>query len=129
MSNDKKIIISPYCYPGLKLNESEKSKIRSLPRTRLDKDTVLKIISEECQISISDIIDKTRKREIVDARHIFCVIARKYMKFTLTSIGNIIGSRDHTTISYSIKKFEDRVECEDVYRDKVRRIYEKLGIL
>ena len=126
---DKKHSISPYVYPGMRLSTNEKEGLLKSPnRYKITKEEILEIISGVCGITTVDIINKSRNREIVDGRHIFCHIMKKNYNYTLTSIGKIIGERDHTTIRHALIKFKERFELEDVYRDKVLKIYEKIGI-
>jgi len=53
---------------------------------------------------------------------------RKYYNHTLNNIGKIISERDHTTVRHALIKFKERYELEESYREKVFRIYEKIGI-
>lgn len=126
---DKKHSISPYVYPGMRLSSNEKEGLMKNPnRYKITKEEILEIISEVCGITSIDIINKSRNREIVDGRHIFCHIMKKYYNYTLTSIGKIMSERDHTTIRHALIKFRERFEIEESYREKVLKIYEKIGI-
>jgi len=126
---EKKQSISPYVYPGMRLSTKEKDGLMKNPnRYNLTKDEILEIISEVCNVTSVDIIDKSRTKEFVDARHIFCHIMRKYYNYTLNNIGKIISERDHTTVRHALIKFKERYEFEESYREKVFRIYEKIGI-
>ena len=123
--------VSPYCFPGLKITQKErevlKNKQRSL-RYKMTKDEILEIIAQECSINVSDIADKTRKREVVNGRFIFCGIMKEYFGYSLKKIGEFVGNRDHTTIIHSIEKYHDRYQTEDDYRNIVNNIYNKIGI-
>ena len=78
----KKVVkVSPYCFPGIKLSQKEKEEFRNSQRSlryRMSKDEILQIIADECTVSVSDIIDKTRKKEVVNGRFIFCGIMKDY---------------------------------------------------
>jgi hypothetical protein len=60
---------------------------------------------------------KLRERDIVELRSIFCYLARS-MKYNLTSIGEFLGKRDHTTIIHNVNAFSDLVETNEAFRLK-----------
>lgn len=60
---------------------------------------------------------KLRERDIVELRSIFCHLART-MKYNLTSIGQFLGNRDHTTIIHNVNAFNDLVETNEAFRLK-----------
>ena len=84
---------------------------------------ILQEVSERTGISVEEIKGRSRKREIVMARHAFCYIARKGGMFTFKQIGNYIG-RDHSTAFNSIDFVTDQLSmpiaarpwlwCQDV---------------
>jgi chromosomal replication initiation ATPase DnaA len=131
MTKKKTPSISPYAFPGLKLSENDKRKIRyrlRLFKYRLTKDDILAIISEECGVTIQEIIMRSRKKEVVNARFMFCGIMKIYFGYSLQSIGDIIDGRDHTSVIHAITTFGNRFETEEWFRDTVKGIYEKIGI-
>lgn len=60
---------------------------------------------------------KSRKRDLVDARKIFCLIARDLTEESLEYIGSYIG-KDHSTVIYACKKCEDHIVEDDRFRRK-----------
>lgn len=60
---------------------------------------------------------RSRKRELVELRNIFCAIARM-MRFTCTSIGDYLGNRDHTTVLHNVVTFKNLIETSEVFREK-----------
>ena len=72
-----------------------------------DLDAIAKKINDWFQL---DIFENTRKRRNVDARSIFCYIAKYYYQRTLCEIENYFEannkSYDHTTAVHAIKQFE-----------------------
>jgi len=123
--------LSSYVFPGLKLTQKERENLKNKQRSfrfRLSKEEILEIIAEECSIKVSEIADKTRKREVVNGRFIFCGIMKEYFGYSLKKIGEFVGGRDHTTIIHSIEKYHDRYQNEENYRFLVNNIYNKIGI-
>lgn len=68
-----------------------------------------------------DLFSKSRKREVVELRMIFCFIARQ-MKYTCTTVGRFIGNRDHTTVLHNVATFRNLIETNEVFREKYTQI-------
>lgn len=64
---------------------------------------------------------RTRYRDIVELRCIFCAIA-KNMNYTLSAIGLFLGKRDHTTAIHSINTFHDLIETNEGFKQKYLNI-------
>lgn len=131
MRGESKTILNPYVFPGLKINEKEKRKILSSSihgHYKISKEDVLEIIAEEVGVPMSQIIKRSRRREVVNARFIFCAILKDHFGYTLERIGEEIDGRDHTSIRHAIIEYRNRVYQEDVFRNLVYNIYNRIGI-
>ena len=126
----KKVSISPYSFPGLKLTIGDKRKILKdrTNRVRLSKEDVLDIISNESGVGVNEIVSRSRKKEIVNARFIFCSIMKDHYDYSLVYIGKLIGGRDHTSVIHAINQHRSRVKNEDTYRDLTSNIYQKISL-
>jgi chromosomal replication initiator protein len=127
----EKIQISPYVYPGLKLNVEDKRLVNETIKhlkNKITKEEILGIVAEECSITPKQIISRIRKREIVNGRFMYCAILYKSFGYTLERIGEIMDGRDHTTIIHSIDAFNNRYHYEERFKNTVDNIYQKLGI-
>ena len=60
---------------------------------------------------------KSRKREIVELRMIFCFLARS-MRNTLGTIGDFLGGRDHTTVIHNITTFVNLMETNEQFKNQ-----------
>jgi hypothetical protein len=67
------------------------------------------------------IASKSRKRELVEVRMMFCYLARS-MKYNLGTIGQKIGGRDHTTVIHGINTFINLIETSESFREKFQQI-------
>jgi len=74
-----------------------------------------------------DVVERTRQREYVQARSIFYRFARDN-KQTLQAIGKFL-KRDHATVMHSLKKFEQDVEYDFVFRANYNAVKDILGNL
>ena len=78
-------------------------------------------------ITNCDVLERTRQREYVQARSIFYRFARDN-KQTLQAIGKFL-KRDHATVMHSLKKFEQDVEYDSVFRANYNAVKDILGNL
>ena len=78
-------------------------------------------------ITNCDVVERTRQREYVQARSIFYRFARDN-KQTLQAIGKFL-KRDHATVMHSLKKFEQDVEYDSVFRANYNAVKDVLGNL
>jgi chromosomal replication initiator protein len=122
--------ISPYCFPGIKLDQNDKRKFKSsveLSKYNMSKEEILEIISQECDVSLSEILTRCRKKEVVNARFIFCAVMKKHFTYSLKRIGAIVH-RDHTSVIHALNEFNNRYKNEDIFKSTVNKIYNKIGI-
>ena len=78
-------------------------------------------------ITNCDVVERTRQREYVQARSIFYRFARDN-KQTLQAIGKFL-ERDHATVMHSLKKFEQDVEYDSLFRANYNAVKDILGNL
>jgi hypothetical protein len=126
---EKKELISPYSFPGLKrelLNKRKYPYLFSPQELKTTKEEVLKIIAKESALTVEGILSRSRKTGFVDMRNLYCKILRSSYKYSFTAIAKEL-SKDHTTIIWNVKKFEDRYKNEEDYRNLSNRIFEKIG--
>jgi hypothetical protein len=122
--------VSPYTFPGMKYGNISDPEFPfpSIGTFKSSKEEILEIITEEYDVTVDEIFSKCRKRFIVDARYVVFAMLRRNLRMTLTDIGRYFEGRDHTTVMHGISKFKDLYETDDVYRNKVNRVYCKLKI-
>ena len=67
------------------------------------------------------LVSKWRYRELVELRCMFCFLAKE-MKYSLSTIGEFLSKRDHTTVIHNIRVFNNLMDTSDPFRDKFRTI-------
>lgn len=65
------------------------------------------------KISKSDLIGKSKKKEIVIPRQICCYLMCELLSLPLIAIGKELGGRDHTTVLYSRDKVEEMMTVNE----------------
>ena len=78
-------------------------------------DGILARVSERTGIPITDLKNRNRKREIVDARFVYYRRAKEKTKHSLAEIGKIVH-RDHTTVLHGIKEANQTREVMRLYK-------------
>ncbi len=90
---------------------------------------VLKIVAEFYDISEKELIDRSRKKEIVKPRQIAMFLLREELKSSFPFIGAKIGGRDHTTAIHACDKIRKEVESDSNLCDEINSIREKLYLV
>lgn len=81
-------------------------------------DYIKRRIKDITNINISK---RTRKREIVEYRALYCFLVRKYSNQSLPEIGDSIG-KNHATVIHALKNYE----MYERYNEKVRMTRSKI---
>jgi chromosomal replication initiator protein len=69
---------------------------------------------------------KTKRQEIVTARHAAMFICREMTSCSLETIGAHFGGRNHATVIHACKCVEDMMTSDSGFKDKLERIKENL---
>jgi chromosomal replication initiator protein len=88
---------------------------KSQERNSLDE---LNKVAHFIGIPADAIKEKTRKREIVEARQVAMYLAKRNTKESLAVIGRNIGSKNHTTVLYACKTVDNLLETNRSFREK-----------
>jgi chromosomal replication initiator protein len=56
---------------------------------------------------------KSRLREFVKPRQVFCWLAAKYTNVSLVDIGRFLGGKHHTSIMYHVRQINDLISIHD----------------
>jgi len=75
-------------------------------------DSIIKAVCSNFKITPKDMVVKTRKREVVEARQVACVLIRKHSRLSYAKIGNLLGGLDHATMLYAMKKVDNLLETD-----------------
>lgn len=84
-------------------------------KTDFNLEQIMNVIVDYFNISEKAIKAKTRKREVVQARHLAMHFAKKYTKMSLSSIG-VEFNRDHSTVVHANKTVQDLLETDKDFK-------------
>jgi len=76
---------------------------------------ILRAVSETTLIKQTDIRGRSRDAATVNARFMYCWIARHQGPFTFKQIGDTL-SRDHSTVINAVNAFQNRIDTERLTR-------------
>jgi chromosomal replication initiator protein len=77
-------------------------------------------------LRVKDLRGPSRRRPAPTARALAMYLARNLTTQSLRQIGSYFGGRDHTTVSYSYRKTEERLRTEPEIRDALFAIQKEL---
>jgi chromosomal replication initiator protein len=98
------------------------SKVISMERKTVSLDKIQSVVSNYFKIDIKDIQSKSRKKEIVEARHVAMHLSKKYTDSSYAFIGNMIGKRDHASVLHADKTVRDRLDIDKTFRITMSKI-------
>ncbi len=76
-------------------------------------------VTEYLQIPEPSIYIKTRKRDIVYARHLIYYFLLRKTKYTLEAIGSFFD-RDHTAVIHGVESLADLIDTDEKVRNDIR---------
>jgi len=98
-------------------------KIVGEEKTDIDMDKVQRTVCDYFNITRDDLLSKSRKRQIVQARQIAMFLSRNLLSnCSLSTIGAEIGGKDHATVLHACNTVSDLMSTDKVFRKYVNDI-------
>lgn len=91
-------------------------------------DTIQKMVCDFFDVPYEKLLQKTRKREIVQARQITMFLAKAFTKNSLKTIGEHFGGRDHTTVIHSCQTVKDLMDTDSSFKESVMELQQKVQL-
>ena len=96
--------------------------------TKTSYKAIIKAVSDFYDIKEEDLINQSRKREIVLPRQICMFLIREELKSSFPFIGDKFGGRDHTTVMHACEKINKEIQTNENMVEELNiiknRIYE-----
>jgi chromosomal replication initiator protein len=96
-------------------------------RKEITIDYIQKVVCDFYKIPVDLIQEKTRKREIVQARQVSMFFSKKFTKASLASIGARIGGKDHATVLHACKTVNNLIDTDKLFKSQINEIEKKLN--
>jgi chromosomal replication initiator protein len=91
-------------------------------------ENIQKLVCEFYDVPYEKLQQKTRKREIVQARQITMYLAKAFTKNSLKTIGEHFGGRDHTTVIHSCQTVKDLMDTDSIFKENVIELTQKVQL-
>ena len=108
------------------IKEVVQERVGSVYSPELTIEDVVKKVSFLTNIKEKDIIGKSRKMEIAEARQLSMFLCRDIIGTSLNNIGFYFGGRDHSTVIHAVKSINKKQEKDNQLRKKVNIIKKEL---
>ena len=95
----------------------------------LSSESIINQVSDVFGVAHKDIVGKSRRMEIVQARQVAMYLCRNLLDTSLSSIGVSFGGRDHTTVIHAIKTIEQKGPKNPGLDKTIKSIEEKLSFI
>jgi len=91
-------------------------------------DDIVKMISKELNIKLSDIKSKKRTKDIVNARRISIYLTRNLTGNSMPQIAVYFGMKDHTAVSHAMKKVNELIEENENFKVLLEEFSNKISV-
>ena len=89
---------------------------------------IQEIVSKFFSISIEEMKDKARRKEIVIARQVAMYFSKDYTNNSLKSIGFHFGGRDHSTVIHAVQSVNDMIDTDSIFKKNVEEIKKRISV-
>jgi chromosomal replication initiator protein len=89
-------------------------------------ESIQQMVAEHFGVQVSDLKDKSRKKEVVMPRQIAMYLTKEHTDLALKSIGYHFGGRDHSTVIHSIQTINDILETDKEIKEAVLELRKNL---
>ncbi len=91
-------------------------------------DFIQKVVCDYFDMNVDVLKSKTRKREIVQARQIAMYFSKNLTSSSLSTIGSVIGGKDHATVLHAYKTVNNLAETNKEFKGYIADIEKKLRV-
>lgn len=103
-------------------NPSSNQNVYNIPSTKLNPRHIISICAKHFNIKTSDLCGKSRKKELVNARHITAYLLLTQINLPLEEVGHLLGGRDHTSIMHARDKVSSDFSTNPQTRQLINQI-------
>lgn len=112
--------------PGLKEVKSILATYLNNPYRKTSPQTVLKSVADFYNISTTDLLKRSRKKEVVRPRQVAMFLLREETKLSFPEIGQKLGGRDHSTVIHACEKIRREENGDESMKQEIVLIRERV---
>ncbi len=98
----------------------------SAPYKKTSPQVILKSITDFYNISLSDLVKRSRKKEVVRPRQVAMFLLREETKLSFPEIGQKLGGRDHSTVIHAYEKIKKDETSNEPLKNELILIKERV---
>lgn len=102
--------------------------IHSGKRKGINFKQILGAVAEYYDLAFQDLVNRSRKRDIVKPRQIAMYLMRSELQASYPGIGEQLGGRDHTTAMHAFEKISKEIEKDEALEQEINIIRSKIYI-
>lgn len=91
-------------------------------RASLNMDQIQRIVCQHLNVDQGKLSARSRRREIVQARHLAMYFCREFTQHTTSKIGEAFGGRDHSTVIHAINSINNQIETNPNFQLVVNNV-------
>ena len=88
-----------------------------LENKKISIEQIQKKVADYYTIKLNSLLSKKRTKDVVLARQVAIYLSRELTDLSLSSIGEVFGRRDHTTIIHSYNKIKDKIKKDKGFKN------------
>lgn len=96
------------------------------PYRKTSPQTILKSVAEFYNISLNDLVKRSRKKEVVRPRQVAMFLLREETKLSFPEIGQKLGGRDHSTVIHACEKIKGASSADEPLKQELVLIRERV---
>ncbi|HVZ11128.1 MAG TPA: chromosomal replication initiator protein DnaA [Candidatus Paceibacterota bacterium] len=96
------------------------------PYRKTSPQSVLKAVADFYNISLNDLLKRSRKKEVVRPRQITMFLLRDETKLSFPEIGQKLGGRDHSTVIHAYEKIKAESAVDEPLKQELVLIKERV---
>lgn len=86
---------------------------------------ILEVIAQYFTMPVTDLTGHSRRKEIVFARQTAMTLCRSLLGLSYPALGKLFGGKDHSTVLYSIRKFQQLQENNEGTKQLFRKLSQR----
>src|SRR3990167_7580417 len=98
----------------------------STPYRKTSPPVILKAVVDFYNISLNDLIKRSRKKEVVKPRQVAMFLLREETKLSFPEIGQKLGGRDHSTVIHACVKIKEESSVDEPLKQELVLIRERI---
>jgi len=89
-------------------------------------DFIQKAVCDYFEVPVDKLKEKTRKRQVVQARQLSMYLSKNFTKHSLKAIGKHFGGRDHSTVIHSCQAIQNLMDTDTKFKESVDDLQKKI---